>query len=176
MTTTSDDDPAWKEHIVFMSTTDLDTSSDDWYIDSCATVHIMNNFSDLTNATPYRKAVKTGAGIIHFTHRRTAIVNGMHLHNVLLIPSFPKKLINIGDITAAGGSLTLSHSNDVLRYQGNDIKLTKVGKVWKLPQQEGHAIYSDMEWHERYGHIPFPLFSLIPEAPVHLRSVQCKML
>ena len=174
ITTTSDNDPIWKEYIAFMSTTDNDIGSKDWYIDSCATVHITNDINDLTNIILYREAVKTGAGMIHSTHRGTATVNGMRLYNVLLIPSFPKKLINVGDITAAGGSLTLSHGNDILTYQGNNMKLTKEGKLWKFPQQEAHATYQyrDMEWHERYGHVPFTLFSLISEAPVHLRSVQ----
>ena len=70
---------------------------------------------------------------------------------LLYIPSFPKKLINVGDITAAGGSLTLSHDTNVLRYQGTEHKLTRVGKLWKLPQQEAHTeahMTTDVEWHE----------------------------
>ena len=39
----------------------------------------------------------------------------------------------------------------------------------------GNANLTDMEWHERYAHLPFPGFSKIPEAPVHLRysKLQC---
>ena len=115
--------------------------------------------------------------MIHSTHRGTAIVNVMQLMNVLLIPSFPKKLINIGDITAAGGSLMLKYGNHVLTCQGNNITLTKVGKLWTLPQVANMLVsMSDQEWLERYGHIPYPSFTLIPEAPVHLISVlhQCE--
>lgn len=73
------------------------------------------------------------------THRGTAIVHGMCLSNILVVPSFPKKLINIGDITEGGGSLTLQHNgNDILTYRGIGIALTKVGKLWKLPQEEIH--------------------------------------
>ena len=172
MTTTNDDDPAWKEYIAFISTTETqrDINSSDWYIDSCATVHITNDKNDLINIILHRDGVRTGAGMIHSTHHGTAQVNGMQLTNVLLISSFPKKLINIGDITAAGGTLTLSHGNDVLRYQGIEHKLIKVGKLWKLPMAEVYM--ADTEWHERYGHIPYPSFALISEAPVHLRSIQ----
>ena len=105
------------------------------------------------------------------THRGTATIHGILLHNVLLIPSFPKKLINIGDITEGGGSLTLEHGKDVLMYPGVEIKLTKVGKLWRLPRKEAHATTgADIEWHERYGHIPFPSIALVPEAPVHIGS------
>ena len=168
MTSTHDDDSAWKEHIAFISTTETqrDTNSGDWYMDSCTTAHITNNPNDLINIIPYREGVRTGAGMFHSTNRGTAIVDGMLLMNVFLIPSFDKKLINIGDITAAAGFLMLKYGNDVLTYQGNNIKLTKVGKLWKLPQEEANMLVSmsDQEWNKRYGHIPYPSFAVIPEA------------
>ena len=39
----------------------------------------------------------------------------------------------------------------------------------------GNANLTPMEWHERYAHLPFPAFSQISEAPVHLRysKLQC---
>ena len=94
--------------------------------------------------------------MIHATHRGTAMVNSIQLTNVLLIPCFTNKLINIGDITAAGGSLTLSHGNDIFTYSGNHINLIEESKLWKLPRQDAHITYMDIDWHERYGHVPFP--------------------
>ena len=148
--TTIQDEPEWKGSIVFMTTIKIN-KDDGWFVDSYTTVHITNDIKDLTDIAPHREAVKTGAGMIYSTHYGTATVNGMLLSNVLYIPSFPKKLINVGDITAAGGSLTLSHDTNVLWYQGTEHKLTRVGKLWKLPQQEAHTeahMTTDIEWHE----------------------------
>ena len=155
-----------------MSTTDKDTSSEDWYIDFYSTVHITNDAKDLNNTSAHQEGVRTGAGKFHSTHQGTAAVNGMTLSKVLLIAWFPKKLIKIGDITAAGETLTLSDGNDVLRYQGTEHRLTKDGKLWKfLVEQEAHTIYADTEWHKRYGHILYSFLAIIPEATVHLHSV-----
>ena len=119
MTTTQDDEPEWDGVMSFVTTTTPETNKDDgWFIDSCATVHITNNIQDLTEVHSHREPVTTGGGPTYSTHRGIAIVHGMRLNNVLVIPSFPKTLINVGDITSVGGSLILSNGNDVLKHPG----------------------------------------------------------
>ena len=46
------------------------------------------------------------------------------------------------------------NGRDVVKHQGIELKLQKVGKLWRLPEQEAHATMTDIEWHQRY-HLPW---------------------
>jgi len=51
--------------------------------------------------------------------------------------------------------------------------LERIGGLYKLANQQ--ALYTEVEWYERYGHLPFSVFRYIPEAPQHLYTckIQC---
>jgi len=148
------------------------TSTTGWWADSCSTVHITNDIRDVPNAQPCLRAVKTGVGVIYSTHIGIATVQGLDLVGILVVPGFPRKIIATGEITSSGGKLVLGKNTGELSYRGVTITLTPVGKLFKV--EEGimtieTAMTTDQEWHERYGHLPFPVFSKIHEAPLSLR-------
>jgi len=99
---------------------------------------------------------------------RTATVQGIDLVRTL---SFPKKIISTGNITRQRGHLVLEEKTGQLTLRGKTVKLTAVGRLYKVeePEQE-ETMVTDMEWHERYGHLSFPAFAKVPEAPVSLRA------
>jgi len=105
-------------------------------------------------------------------------MHGMLLSDVLLIPNFPKRLISIGRIDDDGGSRTIGGNQNRLEYQGVAVSLTKIGRIYKLDSAEANlaeANLTELDWHSRHGHLPFPAFSKVPEAPksLYLSRIQC---
>jgi len=149
------------------------TPTEGWWADSCSTVHITNDIQDVPNAQPCVRAVKTGGGVTYSTHTGMATVQGLDLIGPLVVPNFPRKIIATGEITSKGGELTLTESIGKLSYRGTTIQLLPVGKLFKVQEPAetlATAMATDAEWHERYGHLPFPVFSKVSEAPSSLRS------
>ena len=145
----------------------------EWFAASTCPVHITNDLNDLTNARLWKEPVKTGGGNVYSSHVGTTVIHGMVLSKVLYIPDFPRKLVSIGAITSDGGK-ALFAQNSELEYQGIRIPLVQEGSLFRLGMHEANL--SDIEWHERYGHLPLHAFSRIPEAPRRLSSstYQCE--
>lgn len=60
-----------------------------------------------------------------------------------------------------------------ITVEGQTLPLRKQGKFKIIPQSEDlEAMASEQEWHERYGHLPFPAFRKIQEAPRTLATYQ----
>jgi len=149
------------------------TPIEGWWADSCSTVHITNDIQDVPNAQPYVRAVKIGGGVTYSTHTGMVTVQGLDLIGTLVVPNFSRKIIATGEITSKGGELTLTESIGKLSYRGTTIQLLPVGKLFKVQEPAetlATAMATDAEWHERYGHLPFPVFSKVSEAPSSLRS------
>jgi len=168
-----------------MTTVKQDTTQNQdghWWADSCSTIHVSHNINDLVDPQPWRQAIHTSGGIVYSTHKGTAQVFTITLKNVLVVPSFPRKLISLGLITRNRGSVVLGHQNQLI-YNGQHLPLTPVGSLFQLEsaQQIETALQKDevyatkMEWHIRYGHLPFAAFFKISEAPMSLQSctLQC---
>jgi len=82
-----------------------DQDNSGWCVDSCSTVHVTNDISDLTSPELWRHPVRTSAGIIYSTHKGTATANGLTLVNALCIPEFSNKIISAGDLVDLGWSV-----------------------------------------------------------------------
>jgi len=98
----------------------------------------------------------------------------MLLSDVLLIPNFPKILISIERIDNDGESMMIGSNQNKLEYQGVAVPLTKIGRIYRLDSVEANLVgensieRDERDWHLRYGHLPFPAFSKVPEAPKSL--------
>jgi len=166
---TISEDHDTEQNACFLTSIDGTTSAQEgWWADSCSTVHITNDLSDKSNPQLYVWVITTGAGPVFSTHIGTTTVQGINLMGVLVVPNFPRKIISTGDITSQGGRLSLGQKVGELTFQGRTIRLIAVGKLHKVEEEE--AMTTDMEWHERYGHLPFQAFSKVPEAPVSFRA------
>jgi len=128
---------------------------------------------------PWVEEVNTGAGPMFSTHKGTVSTYGMLLSDVLLIPNFPKRLISIGRIDDDGGSMTIGGTQNRLEYQGVAVPLTKIGRIYTLDSAEANLVgtnSTERDWHLRYRHLPFPAFSMVPEArkSLYLSRIQCE--
>jgi len=163
-------------HLAFMITQgpNPDKPSQEWWADSYCLTHITNSRWDLTSMEPWVEEINTGGGPMFSTHKGTVRTHGMQLSDVLLIPNFPKKLISIGRIDDDGGSMMIGGNQNKLEYQGVSVPLTKIGRIYRLESAEANL--TEMDWHSRYGHLPFPAFSKVPEAPksLCLSRIQCE--
>jgi len=87
----------------------------------------------------------------------------------LYIPNFPRKLISLGAVANDGGEFHIG-SIDKLQYQGITIPLMRDGSIFRLRINEANVTAMiNIEWYERYGHLPFPIFKM-PETPRTLPS------
>lgn len=163
---------------VFATTIDIKgaftttTKDEGWWVDSCSSIHITYDPSDLLTKTPHVQGIRTGGGEMYSTDIGIAKVHGITLHNVYLVPGFCKKLISVGRINEKGGHVNLGYQGKYeLYHEATTIPLIPVGPLYKLASNEPVVHLTDVEWHERYAHLPFPAFEHIPEAPVHLRKI-----
>ena len=149
------------------------TPTEGWWANSCSTVHITNDIQDVSNAQSCVRAVKTGGEVTYSIYTGMAIVQGLDLIGTLVVPNFPRKIIATGEITSKGRELMLTELIGKLSYQGTTIQLLPVGKLFKIQELVeiwDTAMTTDAEWHERYGHLSFPVCSKVSEAPSSLRS------
>jgi len=103
----------------------------------------------------------------------------MQLSDILLISNFPKRLISIGRIDNDGESITIGGNQNKLEYQGISVPLMKIWRMYRLELAEVNLVRensTERDWHLRYGHLPFPAFSKVPEAlkSLCLSRIQCE--
>jgi len=133
---------AWTD--CFLTSIDGTTSTQEgWWADSCSTVHITNDLSNISNLQLCVQVIATGAGPVFSTHIGTTTVQGINLIGVLVVPNFPRKIISTGDITSQGGRLSLGQKVGELTFQGRTIWLIAVGKLHRVEEEK--AMTTDME-------------------------------
>jgi len=72
-----------------------------------------------------------------------------------------------------GWEVSFARDTGIIKKENQESYLERIGGLYKLANQQ--ALYTEIEWHERYGHLPFSAFRYIPEASQHLRTskIQC---
>lgn len=150
------------------STDQSDAPNPSWTVDCAALVHITNSLADLEAPVPWVEKIRTAAGYAETTHKGSARIGELLLTEVMLIPSSPRKLISWGTIEEQEGELWMKEGKGEITVKGHVLPLTKQGKFKVILQKE--AMVSKQEWHERYGHLPFPAFRKIEEAPPSLAA------
>lgn len=153
----------------FAFSTEQGTSSNQWTIDCAASVHITNDINDLLDITPWEEQVRTASGYAQTTHKGNAQIGQLLLKGVVLISSSPRKLISWGSLEELGGEIWMKEGKGEITIAGITVPLIKQGKFKVIPQEE-QALAAEQEWHERYGHLPFPAFRKISEAPPSLAN------
>jgi len=151
----------------------IPTTDEEWHIDSGSTVHITNNIQDLKNPKPWRQSVTTGEGVKYSTYQGIATAGDVIIDNCLYVPEWPKKLISVTRLAKEGWEVSFARDTGIIKKENQESYLERIGGLYKLANQQ--ALYTEIEWHERYGHLPFSAFRYIPEVPQHLRTcnIQC---
>ena len=92
----------------------------EWYVDSCASIHITNDIKDLQDPQIHVETIGTGGGPTASTHIGVACVHEVKLDPVLLVPGFPRKLISVARIVNNGGSFSVGNGNKIV-FQGKEL-------------------------------------------------------
>lgn len=116
-----------------------------WTVDCATTVHVTNDVNDITNPMPWVERVRTTSGHAYTTHQGMAVIGGLTLSNVVVIPSSPRKLISWGTLEEKGAELSLKRDISYIVMNGRIIPLENQGK-FKVIREE-IVQRSEMEWH-----------------------------
>lgn len=162
------------EEFVFMAETSTNIENKStWAYDTEASSHMTPHRELLSNTTPCEVPVRTASGWTTATTRGTATIfqrgRIIHLTNTLHIPSLPKNLLS-GQRLRRNGAFTYLDQNPRIQQNGKTVieLQEKNGKFWVVNESlisEVYTVNDADEWHERYGHLPFPSFIHIQEAP-----------
>lgn len=155
----------------FMAT---DNSSDAWYVDSGASVH-MTRYSDLLSnqKEPVIKTIKvandkslpvkcSGQVSLDVCDERGQCRKVL-FQNVLYVPELATNLISVSQIIKNGGQVKFNNKGCVILNKYNTIVATAVliNNMYRLNMYSEHAYISDVEendaylWHQRMGHLNF---------------------
>lgn len=104
------------------------------------------------------------------TYKGEATIGGLTLHDVVVIPTAPRKLVSWGTLKQEGAELEMKQGTGSITINGLIIPLIQQGKFKIIKVQE--VLSTEQEWHERYGHLPFPAFRKISEAPQSIANYQ----
>ena len=156
---------------------DADSTDDDWWIDSAASMHMTPDMEDFISFNEFEDPVKvnladnshllaTGCGQvgvrifdINSPDKRTVDIT---LDDVLFVPDIQNKLFSIPSVTAKDGSVTLMKDSCVISKNGESLQIgSKCGKLYKLnsvPIEQSCYLSAVAKqplslWHLRFGHL-----------------------
>lgn len=151
-----------------------DNSTDAWYVDSGASVHMTRYNHLLTNqkepsiktikvANDKTLAVKCTGQVELDVCDEGGQCRKVLFQNVLYVPELATNLISVSQIIKNGGQVKFNKKGCVILNKYNTIVATAVliNNMYRLNMYSGHAYISEVEendaylWHQRMGHLNF---------------------
>ncbi|CAK1587338.1 unnamed protein product [Parnassius mnemosyne] len=167
--------------------------SDDWYVDSGASVHMTkHNNLFIEETTPHIKNIKVAnnktlsvlsSGKISLSvYDGRGQQNDILFTNVLYVPELATNLLSVSQIINNGGQVKLNKSGCVILNRKNDIVATAslINNMYRLNVPGGYTCISDIIeqdtylWHQRMGHLNFQSMKKLTENTADLKSSQRK--
>jgi hypothetical protein len=178
-TTATKDESQW----VFSTSKEI-ARCNEWIYDTGARTHITPRLELLENPVIDNTKVWTVSGKYEVaTHRGNITIkqrnpgNGtpitVKLSNVLCLPNSPQNLISGQQLRQHNVHLRTDNRNPRSVCNGKTVLVIAGvrGKPAVVDERSETALAIDgMDWHIRYGHLPFRAFTHIPEAPPMLKN------
>lgn len=162
--------------------------SDDWYIDSGASVHMTkhkNLFIEETNpdiktikvANNKSLSVHSSGKISLCVHNERGQQNEILIKNVLYVPELATNLLSVSQIIKNGGQVEFNKNGCIILNQDNVAVATAslINNMYRLNVSAAHACISDVIeqdvylWHQRMGHLNFQSLNKLSENAADLK-------